>query len=203
MYPGLVPKSTSNNEGILTIIGDNTNVPIIHTEPIIDMDRYDDTRVTYQDLMLKFTDLCVAVQNDQVQCRSVMSSVIEWTTKLRNQDVFELVFTNTKVASPNTTPNLETRVMNKSPVIAVTKSASMLKASRRYLSAREVFQKPKKSSKSTYSVSQLTSDTRFVPALKKSTRNCELCHEGAHGQFQCTKITCSYSCIPLKKAILK
>ena len=92
MYPGLVPKSSSTNEGVLTIIGENSNVPIIHTEPIIDVDRYDDTRVTYQELMLKCTDLCVAVQNDQVQCRSVMSSVIEWTTKLRNQDVFELIF---------------------------------------------------------------------------------------------------------------
>ena len=93
--------------------------------------------------------------------------------------------------------------MNKSPVKAVTKSASTLKASQRYLSAREIFHKAKITSKKTYSVSKLPSDTRFVPALKKNTRNCELCHEGAHGQFQCTKITCSYSCIPLKKVMLK
>ena len=48
MCPGLVPKPSSTNEGVLTIIGDNSNVPIIHTEPIIDVDKYDDTRVIYQ-----------------------------------------------------------------------------------------------------------------------------------------------------------
>lgn len=77
MLPILAPKSNVKidnkiavpvNPTYVTISGELTNDPIIDTESSIDVDTYDNSKVTYLDLMLKFTELCRTVQNDQAMC---------------------------------------------------------------------------------------------------------------------------------------
>lgn len=95
MYLGLAPKSNGRivnkiivpmNQHQVTTNGEVTNDTITYTEPIINVDRYENTRVMYEDPMIKSSDLCSVVQNYQSLCRSVTSSVTKWTRKLRNNE---------------------------------------------------------------------------------------------------------------------
>lgn len=92
IYPGLTPKpnvtlvnkiTVSINPTRVAIAVELTNDTVIHNKPIIDIDRYDSTRATYQDLMIKYTELFRTVQKWLSSVtRSVMSFV--WLNGLEN-----------------------------------------------------------------------------------------------------------------------
>lgn len=50
-------------------------------------DDYNNSKVTYSDVLLKCTDVCRSVANDQEIYCSVMNGVIEWTNKLRMKHI--------------------------------------------------------------------------------------------------------------------
>ena len=62
------------------------------TDIEIDFDGYDSSKVSYNDLVLRCTELCRTVANDQKKCRSVMNGVIQWTNKLRMKQPFNMFF---------------------------------------------------------------------------------------------------------------
>ena len=97
LVPQLKPNATSQDTIVLPnepmtiekVVNENI---IERSETNIDFDDFDNSNVTYQALILRCTELCRTVQNDQTQCRSVMSGIIEWTKKLRMKDSFRTVF---------------------------------------------------------------------------------------------------------------
>ena len=179
---------------IQTIVNENIIVP---SETTIDFDDFDNSNVTYQALILRCTELCRTVQNDQTQCRSVMSGIIEWTKKLRMKDSFRTVFLNNASAKNNDDNDSFQTAHTNQPLHAITKQASTDKASHRLVSAREYHNSKYKSKPNKVMMGK--DDVAFLPAKRNTSRSCGLCRGVKHTQYSCDKITKNFKCIPLPK----
>ena len=110
--------------------------------------------VTYSELLLKCTDLCRTVANGQEKIRYVMSGIIEWTNKLRMKESFKTVFLNTSTTTIHNEDSINVSKI-KEPLPAVTKQASIVKASHRLISAREFYHSNSKQKSGNTNISDL------------------------------------------------
>jgi len=208
MYPLLAP--VKNRLGVTTILNTKSiesnhtftrpshELTIPNNDPYHQCIKDPSQNVTYNEMVIQCQELCRTVQNDQVQCRAVISIVNEWTNKLRRKEVFETVFVNSIVHTNDKDESYTSTSSTKEPLHAITRVASTAKASKRYVSAREFHGKKSTKRYNESTQKRLRSDVEFVPPPRSNKRTCVLCGCCGRSQFECPRITEVYNCVTLK-----
>lgn len=147
----------------------------------------------YKDLLLKCTELCRSVKNDQAKCQYVMNGVVEWTNKLRMKDIFKSLFLNTANAGYDQDESIYRMNFNES-LHAITEQESGIKVNHILISSREHHHS--KSNKNTIHLNTKQVDSQFVAA---KSRSCIVYRGVKHLQYSCEMITKTFNCRHLAK----